>query len=87
MGPDAAAGPLPTSSPGWSALPVGSPPGWGQGKAMTSIPFPATLLRILSMEGGKWRDTEVPLGEGGHLGICSQASVCHLYPFSLSLPP
>ncbi|XP_054939084.1 transmembrane protein 268 isoform X3 [Physeter macrocephalus] len=30
MDPGGAAGPLPTSSPGWSALPGGSPPGWGQ---------------------------------------------------------
>ncbi|KAG3287789.1 transmembrane protein 268 isoform X2 [Ictidomys tridecemlineatus] len=30
MDPGGAAGPLPTSSPGWSALQRGSPPGWGQ---------------------------------------------------------
>ncbi|KAM5183257.1 transmembrane protein 268 isoform 1-T5 [Callospermophilus lateralis] len=30
MDPRGAAGPLPTSSPGWSALQQGSPPGWGQ---------------------------------------------------------
>ncbi|XP_048639084.1 transmembrane protein 268 isoform X3 [Marmota marmota marmota] len=30
MDPGGAAGPLPTSSPGWSALQPGSPPGWGQ---------------------------------------------------------
>ncbi|XP_029775930.1 transmembrane protein 268 isoform X3 [Suricata suricatta] len=30
MGPSGAASPLPTSSPGWSALPGGSPPSWGK---------------------------------------------------------
>ncbi|XP_066112501.1 transmembrane protein 268 isoform X2 [Saccopteryx bilineata] len=30
MDPGGAAAPLPTASPGWSVLPVGSPPGWGQ---------------------------------------------------------
>ncbi|XP_066223440.1 transmembrane protein 268 isoform X2 [Saccopteryx leptura] len=30
MDPGGAAGPLPTASPGWSVLPVGSPPGWRQ---------------------------------------------------------
>ncbi|XP_051698629.1 transmembrane protein 268 isoform X2 [Oryctolagus cuniculus] len=30
MDPGGAAGPLPTSSHGWSALPPGNPPGWGQ---------------------------------------------------------
>ncbi|XP_017731405.1 PREDICTED: transmembrane protein C9orf91 homolog isoform X1 [Rhinopithecus bieti] len=33
-----AAGPLPPSSPGWSALPGGSPPGWGQDEASGLLP-------------------------------------------------
>ncbi|XP_036185698.1 transmembrane protein 268 isoform X2 [Myotis myotis] len=43
MGPGGAAGPLPTSSPGWSALPVGSPPGWGQDLRNGQV---LTVLRI-----------------------------------------
>ncbi|XP_059513847.1 transmembrane protein 268 isoform X2 [Myotis daubentonii] len=43
MGAGGAAGPLPTSSPGWSALPVGSPPGWGQDLRNGQV---LTVLRI-----------------------------------------
>ncbi|XP_045696352.1 transmembrane protein 268 isoform X1 [Phyllostomus hastatus] len=43
MDPGRAASPLPTSSPGWSALPVGSPPGWGQELCNGQV---LTVLRI-----------------------------------------
>ncbi|XP_052501087.1 transmembrane protein 268 isoform X2 [Budorcas taxicolor] len=43
MGPGGAAGPLPTSSPGWSPLPGGSPPGWGQELRSGQV---LTVLRI-----------------------------------------
>ncbi|KAF6127780.1 transmembrane protein 268 [Phyllostomus discolor] len=43
MDPGRAAGPLPTSSPGWSALPVGSPSGWGQELRNGQV---LTVLRI-----------------------------------------
>ncbi|XP_036915029.1 transmembrane protein 268 [Sturnira hondurensis] len=43
MDPGRAAGPLPTSSPGWSALPVGNPPGWGQELRNGQV---LTVLRI-----------------------------------------
>ncbi|XP_054440459.1 transmembrane protein 268 [Pteronotus mesoamericanus] len=43
MDPGRAAGPLPTSSPGWNALPVGSPPGWGQELRNGQV---LTVLRI-----------------------------------------
>nr|KAF6434654.1 transmembrane protein 268 [Molossus molossus] len=43
IGPGGAAGPLPTSSPRWSALPVGSPPGWGQELRNGQV---LTVLRI-----------------------------------------
>ncbi|XP_077917793.1 transmembrane protein 268 isoform X4 [Halichoerus grypus] len=43
MGPSGAASPLPTSSPGWSALPGGSPPGWGQELRNGQV---LTVLRI-----------------------------------------
>ncbi|XP_035553128.1 transmembrane protein 268 isoform X2 [Canis lupus baileyi] len=42
-GPGAAASPLPTASPGWSALPGGSPPGWGQELRNGQV---LTVLRI-----------------------------------------
>ncbi|XP_012496625.1 PREDICTED: transmembrane protein C9orf91 homolog [Propithecus coquereli] len=38
-----AAGPLPTSSPGWGTLPAGSPPGWGQELRNGQV---LTVLRI-----------------------------------------
>ncbi|KAM8800823.1 transmembrane protein 268 isoform 2-T3 [Rhynchonycteris naso] len=43
MDPGGAAGPLPTASPGWSALPVGSPPSWGQELRNGQV---LTVLRI-----------------------------------------
>lgn len=43
MDPGGAAGPLPTSSPGWSPLPGGSPPGWGQELRSGQV---LTVLRI-----------------------------------------
>ncbi|KAM5329112.1 transmembrane protein 268 isoform 1-T8 [Glossophaga mutica] len=43
MDPGRAASPFPTSSPGWSALPVGSPPGWGQELRNGQV---LTVLRI-----------------------------------------
>lgn len=43
MDPGGAAGPLSTSSTGWSALPVGSPPGWGQELRNGQV---LTVLRI-----------------------------------------
>ncbi|XP_041618862.1 transmembrane protein 268 isoform X4 [Vulpes lagopus] len=42
-GPGAAASPLPTAPPGWSALPGGSPPGWGQELRNGQV---LTVLRI-----------------------------------------
>ncbi|XP_072877974.1 transmembrane protein 268 isoform X6 [Chlorocebus sabaeus] len=45
-----AAGPLPSSSPGWSALPGGSPPGWGQelhnGQVLTVLRIDNTCAPI-----------------------------------------
>uniref|UniRef100_A0A2K6B195 Transmembrane protein 268 n=1 Tax=Macaca nemestrina TaxID=9545 RepID=A0A2K6B195_MACNE len=45
-----AAGPLPPSSPGWSALPGGSPPGWGQelhnGQVLTVLRIDNTCAPI-----------------------------------------
>ncbi|XP_078231253.1 transmembrane protein 268 isoform X5 [Callithrix jacchus] len=45
-----AAGPLPPSSPGWSALPGGSPPGWGQelhnGQVLTVLRIDNTCTPI-----------------------------------------
>ncbi|XP_024618036.1 transmembrane protein 268 isoform X2 [Neophocaena asiaeorientalis asiaeorientalis] len=50
MDPGGAAGPLPTSSPGWSALPGGSPPGWGQelhnGQVLTVLRIDNTCAPI-----------------------------------------
>uniref|UniRef100_A0A8C4MWM7 Transmembrane protein 268 n=1 Tax=Equus asinus asinus TaxID=83772 RepID=A0A8C4MWM7_EQUAS len=43
MEPGGAAGPMPPSSPSWSALPGGSPPGWGQGLHNGQV---LTVLRI-----------------------------------------
>lgn len=43
MDPGGAAGPLPTSSHGWSALPPGNPPGWGQELRNGQV---LTVLRI-----------------------------------------
>uniref|UniRef100_A0A3Q2GYM1 Transmembrane protein 268 n=1 Tax=Equus caballus TaxID=9796 RepID=A0A3Q2GYM1_HORSE len=43
MEPGGAAGPVPPSSPSWSALPGGSPPGWGQGLHNGQV---LTVLRI-----------------------------------------
>uniref|UniRef100_A0A673U995 Transmembrane protein 268 n=1 Tax=Suricata suricatta TaxID=37032 RepID=A0A673U995_SURSU len=43
MGPSGAASPLPTSSPGWSALPGGSPPSWGKELRNGQV---LTVLRI-----------------------------------------
>jgi hypothetical protein len=44
MDPGGAASPLPTSSPGWGALPGGSPPGWGQGKKVMTLHPPLLAL-------------------------------------------
>ncbi|XP_053777328.1 transmembrane protein 268 isoform X2 [Desmodus rotundus] len=50
MDPGRAAGPLPTSSPGWSALHVGNPPGWGQelhnGQVLTVLRIDNTCAPI-----------------------------------------
>ncbi|KAM9081996.1 transmembrane protein 268 isoform 3-T5 [Megaptera novaeangliae] len=50
MDPGGVAGPLPTSSPGWSALPGGSPPGWGQelhnGQVLTVLRIDNTCAPI-----------------------------------------
>ncbi|XP_067599644.1 transmembrane protein 268 isoform X1 [Pseudorca crassidens] len=50
MDPGGAAGPLPTSSPGWSALPGGSPPGWEQelhnGQVLTVLRIDNTCAPI-----------------------------------------
>ncbi|XP_058379851.1 transmembrane protein 268 isoform X2 [Diceros bicornis minor] len=50
MDPGGAAGPLPTSAPGWSALPAGSPPGWGQelhnGQVLTVLRIDNTCAPI-----------------------------------------
>lgn len=83
MDPGGAAGPLPASSPGWSALPGGSPPGWGQGRVMTLNSFllypPAPAPRMLSwtqivcLGRGEWKGTEVPQIRVGILGMCFQA--------------
>ncbi|XP_073907275.1 transmembrane protein 268 [Castor canadensis] len=50
MDPGGAASPLPTSSPGWGALPGGSPPGWGQelhnGQVLTVLRIDNTCAPI-----------------------------------------
>ncbi|XP_032721588.1 transmembrane protein 268 isoform X2 [Lontra canadensis] len=50
MGPSGAASPLPASSPGWSALPGGSPPGWSQelhnGQVLTVLRIDNTCAPI-----------------------------------------
>ncbi|XP_057405042.1 transmembrane protein 268 isoform X3 [Balaenoptera acutorostrata] len=50
MDPGGEAGPLPTSSPGWSTLPGGSPPGWGQelhnGQVLTVLRIDNTCAPI-----------------------------------------
>ncbi|XP_054544636.1 transmembrane protein 268 isoform X2 [Talpa occidentalis] len=50
MNPSMSASPLPTASPGWSALPGGSPPGWGQelhnGQVLTVLRIDNTCTPI-----------------------------------------
>ncbi|XP_027625424.1 transmembrane protein 268 isoform X2 [Tupaia chinensis] len=50
MDPGGLAGPLPTSSAGWNALPGGSPPGWGQelhnGQVLTVLRIDNTCAPI-----------------------------------------
>ena len=93
MDPGGAAGPLPTSSPGWSPLPGGSPPGWGQGRVMTLNSFllypPAPAPRMLSwtqivcLRRGEWKGPEVPEIRVGIWG-CVSRHFCHCYVLSLS---
>lgn len=87
-GPSGAPSPLSTSSPGWSALPGGSPPGWGQGKVMTPfspspLPRMGSWTHITQWKGGEWRAQNGLWLGVGTLGY-SCRPVCHFYPFSLS---
>ncbi|XP_041618863.1 transmembrane protein 268 isoform X5 [Vulpes lagopus] len=49
-GPGAAASPLPTAPPGWSALPGGSPPGWGQASGLLSELRNGQVLTVLRID-------------------------------------